>query len=249
MGTTTSPEVVPMSSTDVSPTDPIVPRSASGRDDRLRLVALMAAMAAHDIDALFAFVDEFGGRLLANLRAQLRSYGRADLLRDQDELGHLLHTAALVIYDRAAAWRPDGAPPWVWAAPAIRSAVAREIGHACADVDPDRLAEVAGLDGRSWTRTHLDVDLDALAGREPRFDLFRRAVEASTTRRDQEVVEQYLLQQALGDPSPSHTVAADLDLSPACVRQVVARARRRVRALSAGDERYRDLRDEGWLAA
>ena len=204
-------------------------------------------MAARDPHAVFAFVDELGDRLRSGVRAQLRSYGRADLLRDPDELEHLVLTAAFEIHDRAASWQPDGAMPWVWAAAAIRAAIAREIGHACVDVDPDRLVEAAGVD--AVVDLAAEVDLDALAGREPRFDLFRRAVKLSTTRRDQAVVEQYLVQQALGDPSPSHTVAAEFELTPACVRQVVARARRRVRALKAADERYRGLAADGWLAA
>ncbi len=217
------------------------------RDQRQRVVELMAAMAGGDGRAVFALVDEFGDGLRSGVRGQLRAYGRADLLRDPDEVAHLVLTAAFEIHDRAASWQPAGAPPWVWAASAIRAAIALEIGHPCADVDPDRLLEADAVDLVADQVD--DVDLDALAGREPRFDLFRRAVQASTTHRDQAVVEQYLVQQALGDPSPSHTVAAEFELNPACVRQVVARARRRVRALQAADERYRDLSDDGWLAA
>jgi hypothetical protein len=133
----------------------------------------------------------------------------------------------------------------VWAANAIRSAVAREIGHALVDVDDARFENEPVDAGSAGGR----LDLDDLASRDPRFGLFREAVALATTQRDRDVAEQYLIQQALGDPSPSHTVAAEFDLSSANVRQIVCRVRRRVRRLQAHDDRYRDLGQSGWLAA
>ena len=71
----------------------------------------------------------------------------------------------------------------------------------------------------------------------------------TATTRDQLVVRQFLLQKAYGDPSPSHTVADDLGLSPDNVRQIVSRVGRRLRELLADDDRYRLLGESGWLAA
>jgi hypothetical protein len=56
--------------------------------ERRRVAELMTSMAARDTRAVFALVDELGDRLRSAVRAQLRSYGRADLLRDADELEH-----------------------------------------------------------------------------------------------------------------------------------------------------------------
>ena len=101
----------------------------------LRLVTLMAAMAEGDQGAVFALVAELGHHLAGTVRAQLRSYGRHDLLRDPDEVQGLVLTAAFEILDRAGSWDPDGAPPWVWARHAIHAAVVREIGHASVELD------------------------------------------------------------------------------------------------------------------
>ena len=210
-----------------------------------RLTALMVAMAEGDHAAVFPFVETFGPDIARMIRHQLRSYGRLDLLRNPDEITGLVHSAAFEILNRAGSWDPAGAPPWVWAANAIRSAVAREIGHALVDVDDARFENEPVDAGSAGGR----LDLDDLASRDPRFGLFREAVALATTQRDRDVAEQYLIQQALGDPSPSHTVAAEFDLSSANVRQIVCRVRRRVRRLQAHDDRYRDLGQSGWLAA
>jgi len=157
-----------------------------------------------------------------------------------------VHSAAFEILNRAGSWDPAGAPPWVWAANAIRSAVAREIGHALTDLDDATFDEASIGAGRGGGDV---LDLDELALRDPRFGLFREAVALGTSPRDRDVAEQYLIQQALGDPSPSHTVAVEFDLSAANVRQIVCRVRRRIRQLQADDDRYRDLALSNWLAA
>ncbi|MGZ4707921.1 MAG: hypothetical protein ACXWBN_04165, partial [Acidimicrobiales bacterium] len=54
--------------------------------ERVRLVTLMAAMAEGDQGAVFALVAELGHHLAGTVKAQLRGYGRHDLLRDQDEV-------------------------------------------------------------------------------------------------------------------------------------------------------------------
>ncbi len=210
-----------------------------------QLTELMVAMAEGDQAAVFSFVEAFGPEIARLIRRQLRSYGRLDLIRDPDELTGLVHTAAFEILDRAGSWDAAGAPPWVWAANAIRAAVAREIGHALAELDDDRFEHQPAESGPG--ETHLD--LAALASRDRRFGLFREAIAVATSRRDRDIAEQYLIQQALGDPSPSHTIAAEFGLSPANVRQIVCRVRRRVLRLQADDDRYRELGRSGWLAA
>jgi hypothetical protein len=210
-----------------------------------QLVDLMVAMAEGDHAAVFPFVDMFGPDIARMVRSQLRSYGRLDLLRQHDEITGLVHSAAFEILDRAGSWDPAGAPPWVWAANAISSAVTREIGHALVDLDDERFESQLAEPGSSGGR----LDLDDLAVREPHFGLLREAIALASSQRDRDIAEQYLIQQALGDPSPSHTVATEFDLSPANVRQIVCRVRGRVRRLQADDDRYRDLGRSGWLAA
>lgn len=216
----------------------------------------MVAMAEGDHSAVFTLVDEFGDQIAAMVRSQLASYGRRDLLRDRDEMVGLVHTAAFEILDRAGSWDPAGAPPWVWAGHAIRAAVAQQIGHPLADIDVDRLVERQALmpfsrsgPDRADLDDHRDLDLDRLAERHPQVRLLLDALSVTASERDQVVVGQFLIQKAFGDPSPSHTVAAECGLSPANVRQIVSRLRRKLQAMAAHDARYRGLGRSGWLAA
>ena len=218
--------------------------------ERVRLVTLMAAMAEGDQGAVFALVAELGHHLAGTVRAQLRSYGRHDLLHDPDEVEGLVLTAAFEILDRAGSWDPDGAPPWVWARNAIRAAVVREIGHASVELDPELLGEREGWDSLDGSSSLDELDpFDPCGAHDPRLRLLGEALGATASPRDQLVVRQFLLQKAYGDPSPSHTVAADLGLGPDNVRQIVSRVGRRLRELLADDDRYRLLGESGWLAA
>jgi hypothetical protein len=92
-----------------------------------RLRQVMAGMAGGDTAMLVALVEEFGVGLRAVVRRTLFALGRRDLLADPADVTDLVTTAALEIYDRAAAWDPEGAPPWVWAEQSIRTALAGEV--------------------------------------------------------------------------------------------------------------------------
>jgi DNA-directed RNA polymerase specialized sigma24 family protein len=210
-----------------------------------RLAELMGRMARGDAAAVFALIDEHGDDLAAVVRRHLRSWGRHDLVRRDDEVDHMVQTAAQVLLDRAASWRPGGAPPWVWADLAIRHALARDLGHPTVGLDPERHEPPAVQVPRAGGR---DLDLGSLARRHPGFRRFRATLAAVTSPRDRAVVEGYLVQQALGDPSPALTVATHTGLSPVNVRQIVCRARRRVRERLGTDEPGL-LGNAGWLAA
>ncbi|MGZ4703830.1 MAG: hypothetical protein ACXWCM_03090 [Acidimicrobiales bacterium] len=222
--------------------------------ERVRLVTLMAAMAEGDQGAVFALVAELGHHLAGTVKAQLRGYGRHDLLRDQDEVEGLVLTAAFEILDRAGSWDPDGAPPWVWARNAIHAAIVREIGHPSVELDDQLDGEgpgpVAGNGSALDPTAGLELDpFDPRDATDARLRLLGEAIDRFASDRDRRVVRQFLLQKAYGDPSPSHTVAHDLGLSPENVRQIVSRVRRRLRELPADDDRYRLLGESGWLAA
>ena len=58
---------------------------------------------------------------------------------------------------------------------------------------------------------------------------------------------QYRFQKALGDPSPAHTVGAELGLRPDNVRQIDHRVRNRIIDLADSDERFTPLLALPWL--
>ena len=214
--------------------------------DRTALRAAMADLAVDDA-TIVSFVRDYGDRLAAVVCATLTGFGRRDLARDPDEVGGLVWSVAFVLADRSASWDPDGALPWTWARAAIRSCIARDIGHARADVEVDALDLADG--GPSATPAGAaDLDLAALAERHPLFALLGQALdELACTERQREVHLQYRFQKALGDPSPAHTVGAELGLRPDNVRQIDHRVRGRIIALAGSDERFTPLLALPWL--
>lgn len=222
----------------------------SAQRDRLREV--MAGMAAGDVAMLVAFVTEFGTPLRGLLRRIVFSFGRRDVLDDAGEVTSLVTTAALEVFDRASGWDPEGAPPWVWAERAIRTAVARQVGHALADVDVEDLC--AAREGPAQqTLRGLDGDahriLERLACHEPRAQLWWDAVGRLTSDRNRNVYFEFELQKGLGDRSPARTVGLLFDLKPANVRQIARRVRERLTEQIRTDEQLEPLRELRWFAA
>ena len=122
--------------------------------DRDEVARLMAQMAAGDPAAIFAFVAAFGGRLAGVVRRQLFAYGRRDMAADPHDIDFLVQSAALVLYDRAASWSPDGALPWTWAERAIRAEVVAYLGHPTVELDAERLeVRLPAADGAGAGRT------------------------------------------------------------------------------------------------
>lgn len=233
--------------------------------DRDEVARLMAQMAAGDPAAVFALVASFGGRLAGVVRRQLFAFGRRDVAADPHEVDYLVQSAALVLFDRAASWSPDGALPWTWAERAIRAEVVAYLGHPSVELEPDRLDAARGAagsgapadrpaDGAVGTRAadrpgSAAVEFDDLVARIPTVALLDQAIGAVASERDRRVHLEYRIQKRSGDASPAHTVASEFGLSPENVRQIDSRVRRRLRALVATDPRFADLRDLRWLAA
>ena len=94
-----------------------------------------------------------------------------------------------------------------------------------------------------------DDDLDALVARDERVALLRDAIARCGKERDQRVHIQYRIQKRTGDASPALTVAAEFGLTPANVRQIDLRMRRRLQRLIETDPRFEALRDVEWLRA
>lgn len=208
---------------------------------------LMAGMATGDAAFLFAFVDEFGPTVRAVVRRIVESMGRHDIARDGDELDGLALDACDVIFARAGSWRPGGAAPWNWAFKAIRSEVARAIGHRVVELDDQ-------VDGEADSRAGAVVDLTGddlgvLIGRHPAVRLLDDAIRSVGTASAQDLYWEYRLQQGFGDPSPAHTVAHRFGKTPAAVRQACKRHGDAVWRIVQAEPRFADLLHHGWFAA
>lgn len=191
--------------------------------DRPRLEALMARMAAGDDSAFGEFRLEYADRLegLADHVAR-----QAGTVLPAAELASVATQMALELQRSAAGWRPDGGSlPWVWARPRMASIVRAEL---VAPNVSDRMVDRAEPE-RSTAAA--DDDVLAMVRRIHSDDPERAAVVArldEVKERDRRVFLEFALQQAQGDPSPSHTVAEMLELQPANVRQIVRRVRQKV---------------------
>jgi hypothetical protein len=213
--------------------------------DRAQLEHCMERMAAGDPAFLFAFARHFAPQVRGVVRRELAAMGRHDVLADRDEVEALVLDACHVIWSRSRGWQPGGALPWTWAARAIRSELARAVGHRCVVVDDH--GDAPGEPGPDGS---LGVDdFHALARRHPVVGLLADAVARLGSARDQQVFIEYRLQKELGDPSPSHVVGREFGLSPANVRQIDCRMRRKLAVIVADDDRLAELRDVRWIAA
>jgi hypothetical protein len=210
----------------------------------------MTAMAGGDVAQLVDFVGEFGAPLERIVRRTVFGFGRRDLLARRDEFEALVLTAGFALFDRASAWDPAGAPPWVWADRAIRAAIAEHVGHATCDFDAERadLCADHDVDRRGLEGSAIEV-IDRLARFDDRAWLWWDAVASVATERDREVYFEYELQKALGDRSPAVTVATQTGLSTSNVRQIARRVRVRLAALIEDDTAFAELRAIEWLAA
>ena len=207
------------------------------------LAALMARM-ADDRSTVVAFVDEYGDTLAAVVRGHLRSFGRAHLARDVDEVQGLVWSVALFLQERAGAWRAGGAAPWNWAHHGIRKLVADGVGHAVVDLDVDRV-DLAWIPP---ARGGAEVDFASLAAAEPRLGLLHEAIATvPCTDRDRSVHVEYRIQWLLDDPSPAHTAAAVFGLRPPNVRQIDRRVRAKLVALGSAEPRFAPIVDLPWV--
>lgn len=215
----------------------------TGRDD---LAQAMAAL-VDDVAMAVPFEGAYGDRLANVVRKHLRELGRRDLAGDEEEVRGLVWDVVLLLHDAGAGWDPAGALPWSWAHRPIRSLVASAIGHARADVDPDVLDE--HLVGQVEPPASGGVaDFDELADAGGLLGLYRDALgELGVQDLHRRAHREYRIQKGLGDPSPSKTVAAELGLGEANVRQIDRRVRLKLAELVAAEPRFAPLRCIPWL--
>ena len=211
------------------------------------LEVLMAAMASRDLASLWTFHETFQSTLRAVVLAEVRSMNRDDVARDAGRIDSLTADAAMVIFDRAAGWKPGGAKPWNWAALAIRSMVAAEIGHRLAELGEEESAD--GEVGGASIRSDADLTIEHFVSLTTEFVPFGEAWRSVGSGRDQDVAWLYRVQKETGDPSPAHTVADEFGISPANARKIHQRHFGRVSSVIWSDERFEPLRRWGWFAA
>jgi hypothetical protein len=212
------------------------------RERFARLVELMGAMAGGRIEAAFALRDEYAGSLRHAVRRALRAR-QVDLPRA--EIDELVADVALVLFEHAGAWRPEGgALPWVWAQHRIVNAVDRHLGCFAEHLDDERLHawEVAGADRAPRPApgdepAAFDL-LEALAGDDPRLRALADALSEVATPRDREMWLQMRVQEVLGDPAPAASVGRGHGVSAAAARQQRHRVGVRLRDLATTDERF-----------
>ena len=207
----------------------------------------MVRMARGEAAAVFELYDDFGARLAAVMRAHLGAVGVRGAARE--EVDGLVMDACLELFACAGAWRADGgALPWTWAATRLRGLAARWVGLHADELDEGALddgdgvgapgpAPWSGDEGSAYDVLREASRNHALAA------LLLDGLGRVGSPRDQAIVLELRLQAELGDPSPSHTVAAGLGASPEAVRQVSSRMRRRLRRLADSDQRFAPLAD------
>jgi hypothetical protein len=206
---------------------------------RERLVAIMGRAAGGDPAAAVSLYSAFGRQIGGCVRHLARTRGGRHL--SHDDLDGLTFDACLALASVAGAWRPDGALPWVWGRGRITALVDAAIGPPTSVFTGDEMLGPAPPPSEAPTDPCSPlVTLHDLAAADDRCELLVE-VAGRLGRRDTDVLLQYALQQAAGDPSPSHTIAASTGLAPGAVRKVVSRSRRRLAAAIASDTRYAPL--------
>ena len=211
-----------------------------------RLAAIMAAMAGGDRAAVVALYREFGAQLASVLRAELRRQGVHFV--SADDLDGLVFDTCMVLEHLAGSWDPTrGVLPWTWAKMRLRTVVSDFVGVHADEFDPDRhdrsaRAESDPLLVAADDRDDLEVFAGLAHGGHELAELLAEAFTvAAIPERARRIVMSYQLQMAEHDPSPSRTVASRHDMRPDAVRQVVARTRRKLRALTDTEPRFAPL--------
>ncbi len=208
---------------------------------RKLLEEVMRRLIGGELEMVWALSTRFGEDVARVIRRHLRSMGRLDVLTDAGRVEGMVIDVALWFFDHGAGYDPAASLPWVWADKPIRSLVAAEVGHRAVELEP-------ALEGQvSTPSTSVVAELGALANSEPSVALLIEAAQEVGSERDAQVHLEYRVQKALGDPSPSHTVADMVGLHAANVRQIDNRMRKKVAGLISADDRFGPLKELTWL--
>ncbi len=200
----------------------------------------MERMSEGDRTAAFELYAEVGDAVRGTIARIARGLNAVHLSRE--DLDALALDVCMELLPLSRSWDADGgALPWVWAHRRVATMVSAYVGQYASPFEDEH--------GSGPTEVHTppvddlpdEVVLAHIARREPLVALLLDALASIASDRDLRVVLLFAVQQAQGDPSPSHTVAGATGLRPDNVRQIVSRTRRRLGGLVAGDPRFRVL--------
>lgn len=213
------------------------------------LAEIMARMAEGDDAAMVTLYERYRTPIAGAVQRELRHRG---VRLGRDEVGGLVIDVCLELRSIAGAWSPEGgATPWVWARHRIGNLVDRVVGQHAAALDEARLAAVEAPERAVGAADDRSL-VDALARVAPDLESARLVAEAleaaRLSPRDRELVLEYAYEKQAGNPAPATTVAAQLGMKEATVRQAFRRAVQRLRRLAAEDERFAPLAELPLLA-
>jgi hypothetical protein len=197
----------------------------------------MARLAAGDGAALFDLLVTYR----ADLVRSVRTIALARRVRlSAEEIDELVVAAAIAINDVASAWKPDGAPPWIYARGRIAAAFDALVGQHADPLD-DARTEVEALPPAAGAEPATAEVFVALARENAMVALLQQGLEQVASPRDRVLFVEHGVQVAMGDPSPAVTVARMYGMEPAAVRQQTRRLRIRLNDLARTDPHFADL--------
>jgi hypothetical protein len=214
---------------------------ALGRVDPHHVARLMEAIAAGHSWAIWELRRTADVPIRSRLRAELR---RLDVHYTADDLDGMVNDAVMAIAQVARAWRPGGAPPWVWAHRRIVGVVHGFIGVFARSLDEvDETPDLAIAAAPSLASGEPDVSTDArlalqrLARSRPPAGDLEAALCDLVSARDADVWLAVEWERGGGNRRPAVTVATQFGMTDVGVRKVVQRVRARL-AKAVSDGRY-----------
>lgn len=215
------------------------------------LLAIMATLASGDRAAIVTLYSRFGGRIAAAVWRVLDERG---VRLDDREVDGIVFDFCDEMLRLAPAWSPDGgALPWVWARKRLQNIVDRTVGQKADSIDDLGPGAQGALVDEAPRACTDDLPLDEVAEHlAPDHAGLRLVLEAfdcaGISTRDRAVLLHHTDERCAGNPSPAVTLAEVFGVSAASIRQIVRRAKQRLRALAAADPRFAPLRDLPFLA-
>lgn len=222
----------------------------------------MQAIAAGDQSALWRFREVADPPVRRQLLATLH---RLDVPFDTDDLDGMVTDAVLAIAEVAGAWRPGGAPPWVWAHRRVVCVVHRFVGifarslDALADddcgaalarltrrcrVSESSTAPLVSTNGHDQAATSLDpadvicnarAALRRLACDRPDAALLDNVLSEIVSERDAALWLAVLDEREAGNRHPAVTIGTRFGMRPDAVRKAVQRVGGRLRQATEND--------------
>lgn len=237
----------------LGPADSRHGRSSRPPTDDGYIAPLMRAIAAGDQFALWAFRDVADPPVRRRLRATLH---RLDVPYDIDDLDGMVIDAVLAIAEVAGAWRPGGAPPWVWAHHRVVGVVHRFVGIFATSLDGLADGDYGDALARLTTRDHAGAPptaagraafdaadvisrarapLKGLASDRPDAALLDAALSEAASARDAALWLAVLDEREAGNRHPAVTVGVRFGMRPDAVRKAVQRVGRRLQRATEDD--------------